>query len=207
MSRDISLTHICTHTYFCSLKLCGLNCQPLFYSIDKSFHLMKPRVAACIWASAVSACSLYFLLVCGLWVIHLIQAIVSTSTAAFWKQAFFCSGHLGSKVGCHGTAAPVLGARMTGRRRMTMRRKHVAAKAVCNQETNHSEAGAGTKWLSLFASWLLWSVLLPLMPNYVDEISSVLIDVYPTCPKMHNCQQKSVLWGSTILWNFMEEIR
>lgn len=38
-----------------------------------------------------------------------------------------------------------------------MRRKHVAAKAGCNQETNHSEAGAGTNRLSMFASELDFS--------------------------------------------------
>lgn len=66
-----------------------------------------------LWETAVGAQGLCFLLPFG-WMwglgVDLMQPIVSTSSAAwvmaFWKQAVFCSGLLGSRVGCHGTASP-----------------------------------------------------------------------------------------------------
>lgn len=67
-----------------------------------------------LWETAVSAQGLCFLLGFG-WMwglgVDLMQPIVSTSSAAwvmaFWKQAVFCSGLLGSRVGCHCTASPL----------------------------------------------------------------------------------------------------
>lgn len=78
---------------------------PGFYQTVKSIEQQ--------WETAVGARGLCFLLAFG-WMQALgvdpMQAIVSTSSAAwvmaFWKQALFCSGHHGSRVGCHGTASP-----------------------------------------------------------------------------------------------------
>ena len=106
-----------------------------------------------LWETAVGAHGLCFLLAFA-WMwglgVDLMQAIVSTSSAAwvmaFWKQAVFCSGLLGSRVGCHGTASPFWliggeGGGAAGRRRRRRRRgvKPVATTAVCyQQEASHS---------------------------------------------------------------------
>ncbi len=82
-----------------------------------------------LWETAVPAQGLCFLLAFG-WMwglgVDLMQAIVSTSSAvwvmAFWKQAVFCSGLLGSRVGCHGTASPLVD-RRSGRRCRRRRRE------------------------------------------------------------------------------------
>ena len=104
-----------------------------------------------LWETAVGAHGLCFLLAFG-WMwglgVDLMQAIVSTSSAAwvmaFWKQAVFCSGLLGSRVGCHDTASPFWliggeGGGAAGRRRRRRRRrrrgvKPVATTAVCYQQ-------------------------------------------------------------------------